>query len=69
MNRMGVNKCLSREFDALWEKRGPGVEDARIPEGAKAEVTSIFNLVWALSSYGWQTIEYQVRTRGQRCEE
>jgi hypothetical protein len=53
MNESGVNKRLSRDFYALCAERGPGVENARIPEGAKAGVIYMFNQVRALSSYSW----------------
>lgn len=53
MNESGVNKRLSRELYALCVERGPGVENARMPEGAKAGVIYMFNQAWTLSSYSW----------------
>lgn len=53
MNLLGDNKWLSREFNALFRKRGLGVEEVRQPEGVKAGVMYVFNWVWTLSSCSW----------------
>lgn len=52
MDGLGNYKGLVLGSDVLCEKRGPGVENARTPEGAKAGVIYAFNWEWALSSYG-----------------